>query len=307
MGWLGLLPALAVAAIRIAGVNGGPRTALALALLPLAMLPAYPVLVLAALTRRRALGLAAAVNVAAHLLWLWPALPPADPVPSAARAHTLTLVSLNVGSSGLDIVGLDRLLTREQPDVLALQEVKPAYRTALTQVLHAHGLTAGLLRTDQRHLQGGGLWTRLPVLSAELADYPGARWPRLTVDVAGRPLTVQVVHTWPPHSELHRYWSADLLALARAQRDEPAVLVGDFNAGRDHAPFRELLRSGLRDAMGARGHGHVGTWPADRRLIPPLLELDHVLLPNGVHAIDAYTAPAVGSDHLPLVARLGLN
>jgi endonuclease/exonuclease/phosphatase family metal-dependent hydrolase len=61
--------------------------------------------------------------------------------------------------------------------------------------------------------------------------------------------------------------------------DEPQVLAGDFNATRDHGPFRELLAAGFLDcADSSQNWSWPGfTWPATGRVLP-VLRLDHVLV-----------------------------
>ena len=51
---------------------------------------------------------------------------------------------------------------------------------------------------------------------------------------------------------------------ARAPADGRGILLGDFNASIDHAPFRGLLGRGWDDAAATVGKGLVPTWPHDR-------------------------------------------
>ena len=84
------------------------------------------------------------------------------------------------------------------------------------------------------------------------------------------------------------------------------VVLGDFNADRDHAAFRRLLSIGLRDAHDERGRGLARTWPT--RL--PLLQLDHVLVRDGrggrLVAEDVREVVVPGSDHRAVVADLAV-
>jgi len=70
----------------------------------------------------------------------------------------------------------------------------------------------------------------------------------------------------------------------------PTIVVGDLNMPR---PLAALSIS--YDAT-VRGR----TWPADR----PLVQLDHILIDQRIKVIDSAVLPAVGSDHLPVRARL---
>ncbi len=88
--------------------------------------------------------------------------------------------------------------------------------------------------------------------------------------------------------------------------DLPLVVAGDLNADRDHALFRGLLDTGLRDAHDSVGRGLARTWPSGL----PLLHLDHVLVRDGeggqlvVTAVREERVP--GSDHRAVVADLAV-
>jgi endonuclease/exonuclease/phosphatase family metal-dependent hydrolase len=84
------------------------------------------------------------------------------------------------------------------------------------------------------------------------------------------------------------------------------VVLGDFNADRDHAPFRRLLDTGLRDAHDERGRGLARTFPSWL----PVLHLDHVLVRDGngarVVVRDVREVRLPGSDHLTVVTDLAV-
>ena len=115
-------------------------------------------------------------------------------------------------------------------------------------------------------------------------------------------------HPLPPLSVLEVLWRRSLADLATEARatDLPVVVLGDFNADRDHAPFRRLLGTGLRDAHDERGRGLARTWPAKA----PLLHLDHVLVGDGeggrLVVEDVREVVLPGSDHLAVVADLAV-
>ena len=83
-----------------------------------------------------------------------------------------------------------------------------------------------------------------------------------------------------------------LRALARrlGQPEVPTVLTGDFNL----RPRRAARATGMRPA--ARGL----TFPAEE----PTVQLDHILVAGGLHAVSGGPVPLPVSDHLALVADL---
>jgi endonuclease/exonuclease/phosphatase (EEP) superfamily protein YafD len=81
---------------------------------------------------------------------------------------------------------------------------------------------------------------------------------------------------------------------------------GDFNATWGHRAFRRLLDAGLVDAVAARGRPYQMTWPRDRRFVPPLTRIDHVLTRGPLAVTSIRTGDGRGSDHRPLVADVAL-
>ena len=83
-----------------------------------------------------------------------------------------------------------------------------------------------------------------------------------------------------------------LRSLARrvGQSEVPTVLTGDLNL----RPRRAARATGMRAV--ARGL----TFPADE----PTVQLDHILVAGGLHAVSGGPVPLPVSDHLALVADL---
>lgn len=132
-------------------------------------------------------------------------------------------------------------------------------------------------------------------------DRPRVGWARLRLD--GVPLTVASVHLRAP-----------ILPGTRARRDSQLrslaawaagvtehhrlVVAGDFNT-------RNPRLSGMSDAC---GDAPRPTWrPLAGSWLRPVLRLDAIFLAPGLSAINATVGDAWrGSDHLPVVARIGL-
>jgi len=95
--------------------------------------------------------------------------------------------------------------------------------------------------------------------------------------------------------------------MTAAQADGPQIVAGDFNASRDHRPFRDILAAGFADSADiARRRPWPGfTWPADRRW-PPLMRLDHILVSPGIRVSEARTVKIPGTDHRAVLAVLEL-
>ena len=124
-----------------------------------------------------------------------------------------------------------------------------------------------------------------------------------------RSMNIVATHVPAPWPGPARRWVAGLAELGRAVRLEtrPVVVAGDLNATWDHRPFRDLMRTGLRDAAIEGGHGGARTWPNDRRLVPPLLRLDHILVSGEVTVAGYRIGPGRGSDHRSVTAELAVS
>ncbi len=232
---------------------------------------------------------------------------PADPGP----ALTLRVLTLNVMRGLADPAVIVAGLARHEVDMLAIQELTPEMAGRLA----AAGI-AGLLpacHLDPRPGSGGsGLWARWPLIP--LPPLPGLAnaAPRARTEPRpGWPLTLTAVHpTAPRRWHRARQWrrDLDLIRLGLAGTDGHQVLAGDFNASRDHRPFRELLAAGFLDcADSARRRRWPGfTWPAGRGLLP-VMRLDHVLVSTaGASVRAALSIPVPGTDHRGVLAVIDL-
>ena len=266
--------------------------------------------------------LALVLSIPAVILLAWQ-LPPARrtgaetvPVPQplpgpAPGALTLRVLSLNVLGGSADPAAVVRAVEQHQVDVLVVQELTPGIARRLAEA----GIDTRLpyCHLDPRpRANGTGLWARWPL--APLPPVPGlvAAAPRARIEpVDGWPVTVTGVHTKAPMPHNARRWQQELAAIrsALADSDGPQVAAGDFNASRDHRPFRDLLAAGFLDcADAARRRPWPGfTWPAGR-WTPPVMRLDHVLVSRGSATVSASRNIRVpGTDHRGVLAVIQLT
>jgi endonuclease/exonuclease/phosphatase family metal-dependent hydrolase len=231
--------------------------------------------------------------------------------------HNLTVATYNVHSS----VGRDRacdpdrilaVLDEIQPDLMALQEVghrridgprgdQFAYFEARAG-MHA---VPGLNLLFGRRPFGNILLSRWPVLAVRRIDLSvEGREPRGAIDaefdVAGQKLRVIATHLglWP--GERRRQIERLRHALAH-EPYMPTIIMGDFNVyGRGRRGLQQLgAPAGGKDA------------PASFPARFPLLGLDRIWTrPNALLlSVRAHRSPlaCAASDHLPVVARIGLR
>lgn len=139
--------------------------------------------------------------------------------------------------------------------------------------------------------------SRRPIRSTRvvaLPQLPLDPWSRAVVlvelDLDGANLTLAATH----FSHLERGALLQTRALRRAlpPTDRPAVFAGDMNMW--GWTVSAMIPAGWHRAV--RGK----TWPASR----PSHQIDHLLVTQGVEVVGGEVLPDLGSDHLPIRARL---
>ena len=193
----------------------------------------------------------------------------------------LRLLTVNARRGAADPAALLRIVQSHNVDVLAVQELTPQ----MVSRLAAAGLEQLLpfSHLDPRPgWAGTGLWARWPL--TPLPPVPGltAAAPRARIDPpGGQPVTLTAVHPHAPMRGHADMWQRDLALIRQtlATFDGSQVVAGDFNASRDHRPFRDLLAAGFLDcADSSQSRSWPGfTWPAAGRMLP-VMRLDHVLV-----------------------------
>ena len=287
-----ILMALALPPL-VARLTGGhpPRPVPQLAALaPVAVVPATAAVIIAAAT---APWLAVLLAIPEVMLLTWQ-LPPRRRISHQAAAGPsresgsaalttvrLRLLTVNARRGAADSAALLGTLQRHDVDVLAVQELTPH----MVSRLAAAGLAEVLPFSHLDPRPGGsgaGLWARWPL--TPLPPVPGLSTaaPRARIDPpGGQPVTLTTVHPPAPTYGHADIWQRELALIRQtlAAVDEPQVVAGDFNASRDHRPFRDLLAAGFLDcADSSQRRSWPGfTWPADRGRLP-VMRLDHVLV-----------------------------
>lgn len=303
------LPAVALTAARLSGSDDG-LVIKAVSFTPAGVLlyAACLLLLVALLLRpggrgRRApavLAVLVAAGLATHVAWVAPWYVGG---PAAASGSTaLRVMSANMLGDEGDGTALVAAAAEADVDVLAVQEMSERTlaameRSGLTELFpHRAGEAA------PTGVRGTMVFAREPITDVERLPTVMGSW---SVEIGG--LRVFVVHpAYPLHPEDWRVELAALLEAAEATR--PDLMLGDFNATLDHRPMRAFLDAGYRDAAELAGEGWQPTWPADGAgivgLVPPLVQIDHVLVPDGWTAASTRTVHIPGADHRALVAEV---
>ena len=227
---------------------------------------------------------------------------------SAADGSTpLVVMTLNMHYGGADAGDIVDTVRERDVDVLALVELTPdavarPRRPRSRRPAAAHRAVATRDRIRERAVE-------------PLPTHPGRRPRGLRAPTGGgdararRPGGVRRGGApVAPYPDGARRWSREMADLADwlGAVDGAAIVAGDFNATRDHQQFRSVLDAGFEDAGAQAGSGWQPTFPANRRRIPMLITIDHVLVSDGIVATDLDRIEIPGTDHATLVATLAV-
>jgi endonuclease/exonuclease/phosphatase (EEP) superfamily protein YafD len=264
-------------------------------------------LVVALIRARRRLALAilsalVAMLTALHVAWLGPLFVPDHRV---ARTPPFTVMSLNMYVGSADPAEVAD--TAKLADVVILVEVTPA----AIRALEARGWYQRFpysVGSSERGVGGTAVFSRFRLSNAKLIGPSEFQQWTVMVDVPGiGPVQLMAVHPCNPYCGSGRWRSDHQLirnVAAQSKDDAPMIIAGDFNAVPDHGPMQQLRRMGLRSVTDITGAGWLPTYPANRRVIPPLLPIDHVLLNDRLTAMSVTTFAAAGTDHRGLLTTL---
>lgn len=305
-----LLPAVVLTLARLLGPEGARGVQL-VAFTPWG-LPAYGVAaaVLATVAWRRrsslARGLAAlaVAGLVVHGWWFSPMLVGGSA--AAEGEETLTVMSANMFFGDADGEALVRNAAAADVDLLVVQEVTEGLLATMEEagVDEVFPHRAGAAGPSA---QGTMVFATVPLGEAVPVDTSWGSW---LVEVDG--LSLLAVHPFSP-VDVDRWWADHRLLGRTVLAETPDLVVGDFNATLDHAPMRELADAGWRSTTELANEGWLPTWSMSGLLgdaglpLPPVVQIDHVLLAPPLSALATRTVALPGSDHRALVAEIALD
>ncbi len=233
---------------------------------------------------------------------LVPALPAATNVSKLEQDKAFTLVQLNLNYLNRNADDAVRMVREIDADVVTLQEVSSFVFVEVASLFKDYPYN---VVCQYSRVGAVAVFSRLPFAS-EVGPRQGCvvgeglGWIR--VKVGDRPVTVASMHlTWPfpfgQSAQVDRL-EAHLRALPR-----PVVVGGDFNA----APWSHSVRRVGEATRASVVQGlRLTLYRPSLDWVPGLgLPIDHVLTAPGMVTHSIRRGRNVGSDHLPVVARLG--
>ncbi|MGW7254727.1 endonuclease/exonuclease/phosphatase family protein [Streptomyces sp. NPDC054834] len=292
-----------VVGCRVADTDGITPVTQLLAFLPWLLLPTGTALLFALLARWWT-GLVWGLALLGLLAWF------IEPYGKTSDAPGQPLVSFRVLTSNVEFGrGTDSLvpaIRRYKPALVFVQECEYTCQATLRREFgdtypHRQAVVAG-------GSEGSLILSRYPLRGTDgvtgTMGMPGA-----VADVRGHPVRLQLAHPMPPLPGRLGPWHRELGRLrdfAAADRRTPTVLAGDFNASQDHAAFRGILDTGLRDAARLVGDDRTPSWPARTARVVGA-QIDHVLISPDFSATSARFLGLTGTDHRALLTDLTLH
>jgi endonuclease/exonuclease/phosphatase (EEP) superfamily protein YafD len=311
IGWVVVLALLVVVLMRMVAWDAFEPFAVLNTVTAFIYLPAWIVLVVAALGRRPFLAVAALVVVIAQVVFVLPELAAAQPAPAwTSGAPTIRLFDANVYASNSSMAGYVRELTATRPDLVTLEEANPIDAAELARGGALDGLPyrIEIKRYDPTAFL---IASRYPLTGANaIYDFGRPLIVQTTVMLPSGPLALWVVHTIAALPSSFAQWKDQLATIdtyLRRRGPRGLLLVGDFNSTWGNKGFRQLLDDGMTDGAAARGKAFDMTWSQTKPVVPPLVRIDHVLTGSGIAVTTIATGNGPGSDHRDLTATVAIR
>jgi vancomycin resistance protein VanJ len=235
------------------------------------------------------------------------------PLP-VGNGPAIKIMSFNILWSNHDYPKIAAMIRAVQPDVIGLQEVRPADLTALANALDRQYPYHAVHPVDTFHTVG--LLSRFPIESLmSLPNPPLERGIQAIIRLQDRPLSILVVHLAPNNMPLQplsefvaatkdRYAqrAAEVAYLEQSLRERtmPTIIICDCNMT-DTSETYVRLHALIGDSFQERGWGFGHTLRV--AAVPfPVQRVDYIWHSSELSAVDALIGPDGGLDHLPMIA-----
>lgn len=231
--------------------------------------------------------------------------------PSLA-GEVVTVASVNLLMVNRNTGSLVEEIRASGADIVFLQEYTDHWHAVLQSALaQDYPYECHVCQEDSF---GAAVYSSRPFLTEPELDMPlgvsSLPQIRAVVAIGQQPVAIYNVHLLPPtgleYTTETRSQFADLLD-SLAEESRPFILAGDFNFTERTPQAAALRRLGLIEAFDQGGWGRGPTWPVNSFLrYLPGFRLDHIYLGGGLACSDCRTGKGEGSDHRPVIARIGL-
>lgn len=251
------------------------------------------------------------VPMIALLVHLYPKYNPS--VKSVVHAEdfpiTFTLLTHNILCSMRDYSSLGAQIRQIDADIVTLQEVIPMAETLLARELA--DIYPYMAFHAVEGYRGQAVLSKFPILEDEYWQwYMG--YQRSVIDIRGKRITLFNAH--PPQNIMPgsdysgKLRTGDIVQLLEkaSQQPDPVVIAGDFNMIDVTADYGRVTGV-YHDVYAEVRRGMGRTFPVGRRYFPLMARIDYVFRSEAFAPLEAQVIPtSAGSDHLPLLVKLGI-
>ena len=216
----------------------------------------------------------------------------------------MKLIHINVLTSNTEYIKLVEQVLTENPDVVLLQEVDALWMTQLDQLRAKYPYQIEVPRNDNF---GMALFSKIQISDYEIHRLSDFELPNIEAKLNMDGIEFRMIATHPPPPINQSYFDArnsqfENIATWVKSDALPTIVVGDLNTTIWSDSYQILLsQTGLRNA--GDGFGFLPTWPTN--LLPMMIPIDHCLVSEAFRVVEIRTGVNVGSDHLPLVVKVG--
>lgn len=220
--------------------------------------------------------------------------------PLGPQIGGLSLISFNVLTGNRRAEELVEYLVHSTADVVVVTET-PGIESLLPRMQAAFPYRIGCERPRTCDIS---IHSRLPIEGGEILTMPPFHFERVAIaplSINGEKLTIVGTHLSKPYFDEASWVELRTLETILGTIDGPVVLAGDFNS----APWSWPVAAIARAQALAPGPSYPATWPV--RLGPLGVPIDNILTRGHARILElAAGADSFGSNHRPLIARIGL-
>lgn len=314
MPWLSRLAWITLSAVGLVTVAGAfaplaPYLEFANHVRPWVLAGALALLLLAVWVRsgwyRVTAVMVAAVNTALFVLpFAQGATEVASPADTARVGHTLKLITFNILWSNRSTEQIADFLLAEDADIILFQELSQHNAKQLKARLSQN--YPHVLVCSQPKICAQGLFSKKPWIEAggieRTGEHPETVWAVFALP-NGQRFRLHGVHSAWPFQPAQQVRDIEGLIAARREIKGSFILAGDMNL----TPWSYKLQRFLAETELVRHATLLRSWPAagKARYLPmPSFLIDHVISTPDIETLSIEIGPPLGSDHLPVIARL---
>ncbi|NQU59257.1 MAG: endonuclease/exonuclease/phosphatase family protein [Rhodospirillales bacterium] len=260
--------------------------------------------VLAFKMRSHGVAIAALILVAVNVVAVVPSFITAS---VAAGTTNIKVINLNVFEDNPSPGSVIDFLRHKNADIVVLEEVTPGLVKMLKTLADVY---PHMLFCDNTPTCDLTLLSKMPWRSAEIRNL-SLTGPFVAVaqyDVNGFRFTLLGTHLdrpalpLPNEREHFHHRQVEKLSAMLQRIEGPLVVVGDFNATQWSPSFDKIIKgTGLKRVDG----GILPTWPSQFSYLG--IPIDQILITEEFTGSTMTVGPQVNSDHLPLIAILGIK